>query len=337
MNILRIGVIGTGLVFKYNHLPVLTQMSDKFKIVALCNRRAEKAQEIAKEQSLNVDIYTDHHKMLRRSDIDAVLVAVPIQFLSTITHDAISEKKHVFQEKPISENVKTGSQIIAFAKQKNIVFMVGENFRYRPEFTQLHQLVKTGLVGTPKLYRLNDLHYTYPGGQWSQTPWRIEGKHDGGYLIDGGTHIIAGMRETIKSNVILIHGLTTSFNPQLLSNQEDTLLLNLVFESGLVGQMALGYGTIDPDARKPKIYGTEGTLVLNAAKKVIELWPVAKNGQVQTFQINSANDFMLQWVDFYNAISVRKPMYSTPEDALLDLMILDAGRKSAKAGKVIRL
>ena len=336
MNNIRIGVIGTGLVFKHNHLPLLKQMSEKFKIVSLCNPHAEKAQQIAKENALDVSIYTDHIKMLKQVDMDAVLVSVPIPLLSSITNDALLAGKHVFQEKPISVNVKSGAQSIELAKKKKVTLMIGENFRYRPEFSQIHQIVKSGLIGVPKVYRLNDMHYTYPGGQWSQTPWRIIGKHDGGYLIDGGSHIIAGMRETVKSKVVMIHGLTTSFNPKLLSNQEDTLLLNLVFENGLIGQIALGYGAIDHDARKPKVYGTDGTLILDAGKKLIEFYPVAKSAQVQAFPLQTADDFMLQWVDFYNAVTSRAKIYSTPEDALVDLMILDAGRKSAKTGKAIR-
>lgn len=337
MNSIRLGVIGTGLVFKYNHLPILKQIPDKFKIVSLCNPRIEKAQQLAQENALDVNFYTDHTQLLKQKDIDAVLVSVPIQILSAITSDALSAGKHVFQEKPIAVNVKSGAQLIESAKKKRLTLIIGENFRYRPEFTQLHNLVKSGLIGKPKLYRLNDLHYTYPGGQWSQTPWRIKGEHDGGYLIDGGPHIIAGMRETVKSKVVLIHGLTASFNPKLLSNQEDTLLLNLVFENGLLGQLALGYATIDSDARKPKVYGTDGTLVMDPGKKVIELLPVDKSAQIKTFPLETANDFLLQWVDFYNAITSHAKMYSTPEDALFDLMILDAGRRSAKTGKVIRL
>lgn len=337
MNSVRLGVIGTGLVFKYNHLPVLKQMSEKFKIVSLCNPRIEKAQQIAQENALDVSIFSDHTKLLKQKDVDAVLVSVPINILSSITKDALSEGKHVFQEKPISVNAKSGAQLIELAKKKKVTLMVGENFRYRPEFTQLYELVKSGIIGIPKLYRLNDLHYTYPGGQWSQTPWRIKGEHDGGYLIDGGTHIIAGMRETVKSKITLIHGLTTSFNPKLLSNQEDTLLLNLVFENGLIGQMALGYGTVDSDARKPKFYGTDGTLVLDPGKKMIELLPVDKSVPARTFPLQTANDFMLQWIEFYNAITSHAKLYSTPEDALFDLMILEAGRRSAKTGKVIRL
>jgi len=336
MNKIRLGVIGTGLVFRYNHLPVLSQLSERFQIIALCNPHTEKAKALASEFHLEADIYNDYSKMIRRNDIDAVLVTVPIHLLSSISLDAISLRKHVFQEKPVSDTVKLGGQLIMAAKKNKVVLMVGENFRYRPEFRQVHSLVQKGLIGDPKLYRINDLHYTYPGGQWSQTPWRQKGEHSGGYLVDGGTHIIAGMRETVRRKIIGVHGLSASFYPELLSRQDDTLLLHLAFENGIIGQLAIGYGTIDPDARKPKMYGNKGTLVLNSAKKVIELWSVDKNAQVQTFPIETANDFMAEWRDFYDAIVNGKQPYSTAEDALVDLMIIEAGRRSSVSGSVIK-
>lgn len=338
MEKLRLGVIGTGRVFRHFHWPVLQELENRFSIVALCNRTAAKAEAIAAEMGSSLDIYTDYHELLARDDIEVVLVAVPIPLTARIVQDTIAKGKHVFQEKPIADQVAEGAKSIQLAKDRRVVLMVGENFRYRPEFSQVHRLVQEGLIGQPKLYRLNDLHYTYPGELWSETAWRQKGEHCGGYLIDGGTHIIAGMRETVRSKVRLVHGLTASFNPELLSRQDDTLLLHLVFDNGLMGQMALGYGVIDHDARRPKVYGDKGTLVLDLRQKLIELWPVGKEAKTQTIPMETAgNDFRAEWLEFYSAIVEGKTPYSTPEEALTDLLIIDAGLRSAATGKTIKL
>ncbi len=335
---IRLGVIGTGLVFQNFHLPSLKELSDSYDIVALCNRTVGKAEQIGRDLETSPRIFADHNALLAQSDIDAVLVSVPIHLLAEITQDAIRQNKHVFQEKPIADKLGDGEKSLALAQKHNVTLMVGENFRYRPEFRQVHRLVQDGLIGKPKLYRLNDLHYTYPGGLWSQTLWRHEGKHDGGYLIDGGTHIIAGMREMVRSKIKFVHGLSLSFYPELLSNQDDSLLLHLVFENGMVGQMALGYGTIDRDARKPKVYGDKGTLVLLPKQKRIEFWPVGKDAETEEFAMDSIdNDFREQWVDFYASVVEGKTPYSTPEDALMDLRIIQAGRHSSATGKTVTL
>lgn len=338
MKRVRLGIIGTGLAFRHLHWPALRELEDRFIIVGLCNRTAAKAEAIAAEIDPSPAIYTDHHELLDRDDLEAVLVAVPIHLTAGIVQDAVVRGKHVLQEKPIAVTVAEGEKSIKLAADHPVVLMVGENVRYRPQFRQVHRLVREGVIGQPKLYRLNDLHYTHPGGQYSLTAWRRKGRHDGGYLIDGGIHIIAGMREMVQSRVTLVHGLTASFNPDLSSRQDDMLLLHLVFDNGLVGQIALGYATIDHDARRPKMYGDRGTLVLDPDKELIELWPVGIEAQTETIPMETIeNDFKAEWLDFYSAIVEGKTPYSTPEDALKDLHILDAGRRSAATGETVKL
>lgn len=338
MKKIKLGVIGTGLVFKHFHLPVLQNMQDCFEIIALCNRTETKAEKIAKEIPGSPKIFKRHLDLLKDTNIDTVLVTVPIYKTNEIVIDSLNHGKNVIQEKPISDDIGSAEVSIKLAKERKLRLMVGENFRYKPEFSQINSLMKEGLIGNPKIYRLNDLHYTYPGGIWSQTNWRKEGKHKGGYLLDGGSHIIAGMRETVKSEVKTVHGLTSSFNPSLLSNQSDALLLHLVFENGMIGEMALGYGAVDREARLPKVYGDKGTLVLRASKKIIEFWPIDKDAEPTAISVTETDDdFTLQWKDFYQSLCNRTAPYSTAEDALIDLRILFAGIDSANSGKVVKL
>jgi predicted dehydrogenase len=143
----------------------------------------------------------------------------------------------------------------------------------------------------------------------------------------------------VGSKVKLVHGLTASFNPELLGGQEDTLLLHLVFENGLIGQVALGYGTVDRDADRLKMYGDRGTLVLDTdIKKTIEIWPIDRDAPARVIPLETVeNPFKAEWLDFYSAITEGKTPRGNPEDALVDLMILDAGRRSAATGKTIEL
>jgi predicted dehydrogenase len=337
MRKIRLGVVGTGLVFRHCHWPVLREVTDRFDVVALCNRTAAKAEAMAAEMGTSPSLYADYGKLLARDDVEAVLVAVPIALTAEVVHAALSQDKHVFQEKPIAVRVSEGKSAIKLAGEHRVVLFVGENFRYRPEFGQVYRLVQEGAIGRPLLYRLNDLHYRYPDGLWSQALWRQQGEHDGGYLIDGGVHIVAGMCEMVRSRVKLVHGLTASFDPDLSGGQDDTLLLHLVFNNGMVGQVALGYATVDHDARRPKVYGDRGTLVLDPARKRIELWPVGKEAETQTFSTETADDFRAEWLDFYSAVAEGKPLHGTSEDALMDLRIIDAGRRSAVTGQTVTL
>lgn len=331
---IRLGIIGTGLMFQRKHLAVLLKLQHCYQMVALCNRSPAKAEAVAATLQSKVDIYEDYRELLSRTDVDAVLVCVPIHLNARLTQAALGSGKHVFVEKPIADNVADGEESLRLARAKGLTLMVGENFRYRPKFRQVRRLVSEGVIGQPKLFRLNDLHYTDEDVVWSQTAWRREPQHVGGYILDGGPHIIAGMREMVGSRVRSVHGLSTSFDTQRDWNGPDTLVLHLSFENGMVGQVALGNRAVDEQSRRAKIYGDKGTIILNG--NVIEVCPVDRTLHKRIVTVEKAEDeFTDEWLDFHAAITEGKKPQSSAEEALEDLRVLDAGLRSASTHQVI--
>jgi predicted dehydrogenase len=340
MRRLRLGVIGTGIAFREIHAPVLFQLVDRFEIVALTNRTESRAHEvaswIAEQTGRAPDVYPTPSRMLERDDIDAVEVVVPITLTAQIASQALRNGKHVFAEKPIADNLEDGRNLIKLAHQQKRVLAIGEQFRYQPHFHQVRRLVKSGIVGDSLVYRLNDMHFTYLDDKYPSTAWRREGAFTGGYLIDGGVHTMAGMRSMVDSPVTEVHGLATTFNPHLSGPQNDTLLLNLKFANGMIGQMALGYSAIDHDARHPKVYGRDGTLVLFGDR--IEVWRTGRDAPTEIIPIEAKTDGVREeWLDFYNAVANDEPLQHPPSEALADLQVILAGLESARAGKVVSL
>src|SRR5579864_8222372 len=99
-----LGVIGTGSAFRRLHLPVLQKMTNEFRIAALANRTRAKAEQFAAEIS-GAKVYDDYRAVLDDASIEAVLVAVPIEFGAQVFVDAIAAGKHVLAEKPIAATI----------------------------------------------------------------------------------------------------------------------------------------------------------------------------------------------------------------------------------------
>ncbi len=344
MEKIQLGVIGTGLAFEELHAPALLGLQEQFEIVALCNRTAGRARSVAawlaQRTGHEPDVYTEIEDLLQRADVDAVDVAVPISLTASVAAQALQQNKHVLL-KPIADNMQDGRDLIELAHKKHRVLAIGEQFRYLRKFQQVRELIESGLIGEVLLYRLNDLHYTYLEDKYPSTAWRREGNFTGGYLLDGGVHTVAGMRAMVGSAVVAVHGLTATFNPQLSGPQNDTLLMNLQFANGIIGQVALGYGTVDHDARHPTVYGRNGTLAL--FDDHIELWRTGRDAPAETIDLESGGDgFREEWLDFYNAVTsagrtTQTALRFPPEEALTDLQIILAGLESARSGSVVRL
>ena len=339
MSRIRLGIIGAGLAVRELHLPVLAAMRERFDVVALASRSVESARRLAAELNTTVGraptVFATHDELLQSGLCEAVAVAVPITLTPTIVRSALAVGCHVLAEKPLADTVAEHRALIALARSKGVTLMVGEQIRYRRPFHQCHELVTAGLIGRPCVYRLNDMHWTSPEGKYAMTSWRREGRHRGGYLIDGGTHIVAGMRIIVGSPIVDVHGLLASFNPALLGGQPDALLLHLRFANGVVGQMALGYGAVDRESRRPKVYGDAGTLVLFTEH--IEIWRPGHDAAMRIPLESGEPGLAEEWSDFHAAVTTGRTPVGTAEEALLDLAVIEAGIRSAEESRCVRM
>jgi hypothetical protein len=138
---IRLGIIGTAV------------MGDRFVVVAFANRTRSTAEEFAALAQLSMDAYTpDSHTLLRRDDVDAVLVCVPIPQLLPIARDCLAAGKHVVCEKPPGVDLAEAWQFLALVEQcPRQKFMMTENFFYRDDLRLVRSLVDQGVLGRPQL------------------------------------------------------------------------------------------------------------------------------------------------------------------------------------------
>lgn len=82
----------------------------------------------------------DYRQVLDRNDIDAVLVATPDFSHARITADALAAGKHVFVEKPISNNIpRINMMLDAYNAHPNLVVQVGTQQRSWDHFIEAKQ------------------------------------------------------------------------------------------------------------------------------------------------------------------------------------------------------
>jgi predicted dehydrogenase len=324
----RLGVIGAGLAFHDLHLPALTKVADRIEIVAVATQSVESAERAAEAVAASglprPRAVAGSDELLTLSDVEAVLVAVPISLTATVVGKALAAGKHVLSEKPLADSLEAGVALIEQSRAKDLVLAVGENFRYQPDFEFARREIELGRIGIPVLYYLNDLHFTGPDAKYASTEWRKAGHHAGGYLLDGGTHIVAGMRSMVGSAIVEVTGLATAAHPEYLSNQPDTLLLNLRFSDGRIGHLALGYGVFDHESRHPKIYGTHGTLTM--LRDRIEVWD--ENGARVLRERSGNQGFEAEWDDFVGAVRGEHRLRVDPRESLIDAAVISAGLRS---------
>jgi len=333
---LRVGVVGAGVAFRALHLPRMARHRSAVSVAGIVTRSDASAQSAAQlvEETLGErPAVFESVGALLASAPDAVLVNVPIDATRVVAHQVLDAGVHLICEKPLGESALEAAEIVTHAETAGVTLAVCENFRYQERFHRVREMVEDGAIGDPKVYFLNDLHYTSPDGMYSVRPWRQRGDHRGGYLLDGGSHIMAGLRAMVGETPSSAFSLPASFHPDHLGRPWDTALVNLSFDSGLVGHLALGYGSPDREARHPKVLGTDGTVVLK--KDRIEPWR-ADSARDEVIELPSVSDGIdEEWDDFVQVLASGGTLRYSPWEAVDDLAVLDAILESADRGEAV--
>ena len=77
----------------------------------------------------------DYRDLLKDSSIDAVMISTtPEPTHYPIAKESMLAGKHVFLEKPIALEISEADELIALAKEKNLLFTLGYSQRFNPKF-----------------------------------------------------------------------------------------------------------------------------------------------------------------------------------------------------------
>ncbi len=194
---LKVGIIGTGVIFDLNILGYLRR-SD-VKITCLCNRTVEKAKQKVEKFNLdkNIPIYSDYKEMLDKEDLDIVEILLPHYLHAEATiYAAQKEIKGISVQKPMATTLKEADDMIKACKKTNSILSIYENFIFAPHIKRAKELLDDDYIGDLSSIRIKTAMGTKGGWQIPEnaTKWRKDPKKIGGakkgspILLDNGWH-----------------------------------------------------------------------------------------------------------------------------------------------------
>jgi predicted dehydrogenase len=141
---MNIGVIGYGywgpnLVRNFSEVP-------DAQVVAVSDLDEQRLR-LVKARYPAIAITTDHEALLSNRDIDAIVIATPVASHYAIALQALSLKKHVFIEKPLTQTAAQGERLIEEADKHNLTLHVDHTFVYTGAVRKIRALVGDGEVG----------------------------------------------------------------------------------------------------------------------------------------------------------------------------------------------
>ena len=180
---LRFGLIGCGEIGRLRAAAM--KRCSLAHLVAVSDLNQQAAEAVASQCGSLVE--NDWRTMVRRNDIDAVLISTPPSLHAEMAIEALNSGKHVLCEKPLGRTPSECHSMVAAAKDSKRFLATGFNYRFYPSIEKARALMDSGLIG-----KLDHVR-AYSG--YSAADHNHDWLHDaemmgGGALRDNGIHLI---------------------------------------------------------------------------------------------------------------------------------------------------
>jgi predicted dehydrogenase len=148
--VLNVAVVGYGR-WGVNHVRVL-QSLPQTRVVAVVDSDLDHLAELI---AVHPDIAatTRLDVLLKRDDVDAIIIATPAATHGTIAQVCLAAGKHVLCEKPLTTRSIDAAPLIRLAEEAGVVLMTGHTFLFNAAVTRMRELLAGDAMG--------DLYYLY--------------------------------------------------------------------------------------------------------------------------------------------------------------------------------
>jgi len=259
MEKVRIGIVGLGNMGRFHVDYLLAGKVNRAELTAVSDALP---QNLARYEG-KVATFANCSEMIHSGKIDAIIIATPHYFHTTIGVEALNAGLHVLTEKPISVH-KADCERLIKAHKPGQVFAAMFQLRTDPKFLKIKKIITDGQLG--EIARVNWINTDwfrtetyYASGGWRAT-WKGEG---GGVLLNQCPHNLdllqwfCGMPSKVRGFCQLgkYHDIEV----------EDNVTAYLEYSNGATGLFVTSTGEA-PGTNRLEIAGTQGKLVFENGK-----------------------------------------------------------------------
>ncbi len=255
----RFGLIGVGKIAPIHAEAIRSAQGGE--LVAVAGRREDKVKAFA--ETYKIDGYTDYKEMLKRDDIDVMVITTPSGTHADIGIDVAKARKHIMVEKPMDITLEKADKLIHSCEEAGVKLSVIFQLRFMEESRRAKALIEEGILGKVVLgdgyLKFHRSPEYYRDGGWRGT-WEMDG---GAALMNQGIHGI-DLLQWLMGPVKSVYALTKTLVHDI--HAEDTAAALLNFENGAIGVIE-GTTSIYPDlCQVIQIQGSKGALSLKGTE-----------------------------------------------------------------------
>jgi choline dehydrogenase-like flavoprotein len=159
--VIELGFVGSGSRIREMYLPILQQLSAKYRIVGFTTGSAESSERF--ESETGIKAFSNASEMVRRQKPQLIITAVPDGVNERVVTHLIDLGVPILAETPLAWSASGARKIIRKAAAKKVLIGVSEQFPFLPIEQFRKKLIDLGVFGN--IYAaFNDFHsYSYHG------------------------------------------------------------------------------------------------------------------------------------------------------------------------------
>ena len=331
---IKIGIIGAGRIGKV-HGESITYGVKNAVVTAIADPFLnEQTKTWAAELGIS-ECYEDYHKILGNSEIDAVLVCSSTDTHADISMEAIRAGKHVFCEKPISQDLKKIKEVCELLKNSPLKFQVGFNRRFDHNFEAVRRAVVNGEIG--------DIHTVRVTSRDPEAPPIEYVKVSGGMFLDMTIHDFDMVCYLSGSKVEEVYAVGASLvNPEIgKAGDIDTAVITLKLASGAIAMIdnsreaAYGYD------QRAEVFGSKGQVAMTndapSTAIISNKDGITAEKPLYFFLERYMASFTKEICQFVSAIENDIPVPVDIEAGLHPVLIAAAAKKSLDENRPVKL
>jgi len=329
---IRCAVLGLGRLGSW-HAENLASKVPGAELVYVADPSGNVAEDVARE--LSVKKWTKNpNEVFQEADIDAIIIATPTSTHGDMIKKAIAAGKHIFVEKPITQDLSEANEIVQLIENSDVFCQVGFMRRYDPAYAEAKRRILAGDIGKPIYFKGVSRDPVAPSPEYV--------KNSGGMFLDMSIHDYDIARFLMDSEVksIVANG-SVLVNPFMKKfNDVDQSITYLTFESGAAGDIEGSRNAHYGYDIRGEVIGTEGTILIGSVKNH-DIKVLTKSGStydiVPDFPTRFKDAYVIEMIDFIDSLQNNRTPKVTEIDGKAALEIALKAKESFETGLMIHL
>lgn len=254
---IRLGVLGCSNFLRKRIIDAVSKCKYG-KIVSLASRDIEKAKKWSEE--FNIESYDSYDSLLKRKDIDAIYISLPIGLHKEWAIKSAENGKHIICEKSLADNFNDVKEIIEICKNNNVKLTENIMIKNHPQHYKILEMINEGKIG--KIFTLKS---SFGHAPLEKNNIRYKKELNNGILNDVGCY-------PIFITKLLFNEEPMNVDCNLFIDKETKVdikgTVKLEFTEGKTAFFEFGFDNFYQN--KYEVWGSEGLIRVNKAYSIDE-------------------------------------------------------------------